>query len=286
MRHSTTRGLRIEALAALAAVLAVVFVPVCLGAQVIRGRVVAQDTREALSGAEVRVSGPEGVVDRTLTGEEGGFRLEVPGPGEWRITAELIGYGTLPEQALTVGPGEELIVELRMAIEPLEIDEPLVVVAERAHVNVAIQQYHRRREHGEQTGMGHFIHGEALERRGSMRPSDVLRAVPGLHTAYAGPGAGQIVRMRAGCVPAVYLDGMHLNRMSWRESLDNHVSTREIEGIEVYRGAMNADGYVDPEGCGIIMVWTKNEAVEDGGGFSLVRWAVGLGLIVGILMMR
>lgn len=281
MRHSMPYRI-----GALAAVLAMVFIPAALAAQVIRGRVVAEDTREALRGAEIRALGPEGVVGRVLSGEEGEFRLALPGPGEWRITAELLGYGTLPEQAVTVGPAEELTVELRMAVRPLEIDEALVVVAKRAHVNMAIQQYNRRREHGEQTGMGYFIYGEDLERRGSMRPTDVLRSVPGLHTAYAGSGAGQIVRMRAGCVPAVYLDGMHLNRMSWRESLDNHVSTREIEGIEVYRGPTGVDGFSDPEGCGLVMVWTKNEAVEDGGRFSLVRWAVGLGLIVGILSMR
>lgn len=119
-----------------------------------------------------------------------------------------------------------------------------------------------------------------------MRPSDVLRMVPGIQTAPGGRGTGQILRMRAGCIPAVYLDGMHLNRVNWRESLDPYVNTSEIEGIEVYRGSENPDGFFDANGCGLILVWTRNASTGAESASTWSRFAVGLGLIVGLLLLR
>ncbi len=263
-----------------------ILAPPRLSGQTIQGRVVEFEGGEPVPGASVRLLGEGGTVASAVTGDAGHFALTAPGPGEWRLTADFLGYRPVGPVPVIVAEAEVLTIELRLAVEPVAMEE-LVVVVRRANVNLAIRQFHRRRREGERTGFGHFLYGEELRSRGSARPSDVLRSVPGVMAAPGSVATGQIVRMRAGCIPDVYLDGMHLNRVNWAESLDPYVSTSDIEGIEVYRAAERPEGFYDPEGCGVVLVWTRNRSSEsEGQPHTLMRWAVGVGFFLGFLMLQ
>lgn len=258
-----------------------------LAAQIIEGEVLAHDTGEPLHAVELTLLDPAGeAVDTTLSDSAGEFRLEAPEPGVWRVAAELIGRGRVVSDSLQVDEGRALTLEIRMAVAPVQLDEPVVVVAEWSTMSPDIADFHRRRQRGERTGIGDFFHGEKIERRLGSRPTDLLRELPGVRVARSTRSGGQVVLMRGGCVPAIFIDGSQINRASTHESLDQYVSLQSIEGIEVYRGPQQPGGrFFDANGCGVILVWTKRGYFSDGP-FPWGKMLVGLALVAVLLVLR
>ncbi len=280
----TSRTLLLTACLALAAA-APNAVP--LGAQTVAGRVVDPDTDAPLAGAHLRLLDRGGAsVASAYSGEAGGFRLVAPRPGSWRVTAELLGYGTVTSEPLDLAEGATVTVRVRMVIDPLKIAEPVIVTSGRTRLNPDLDEFERRRRGGQRSGFGHFIYGEDLEHRGGSRPTDLLRGVPGVTVSGdGGQGMGQVVRMRGGCVPAIFLNGSRINYGNQRgrymplESLDAYVDVESIEGIEVYRGSMQPGGrFVDRTGCGLVLVWTKRGEYDPDSTFSWIKFFIGVGL--------
>lgn len=254
-------------------------------AQIVEGRVVQYDTEEPLRGADVFLLGEDDQkVALTFSDSTGLFRLAAPAVGTWRVGAELIGYGAVRSEPLNIGEEATVQVEIRMAIDPVEIEDPVVVVAARGG-SPELAAFWKRVERGERTGFGNFVYGEELE-RSTLYASDAVRLIPGVRVVPRGLGQGQLIVMRGGCIPSIYVDGMQLNRMRRGESLDLYVSLSDIEGIEVYRGAEQPGGvYYDQTGCGLVLVWTKR-GDPNGPAFSWTRLAVGAALFLGILLLR
>jgi hypothetical protein len=271
----------------LPALLLLALLPVAATAQVVEGRVLEHGTDTPLEGADIVLLSPE--EDRrvalTFSDSAGLFRIAAPAPGAWRIAARLIGRGEAVSEPLELAEDETVRIEIRMAVAPVAIEEPIVVVAERGSGSPELEAFWNRVERGERTGFGHFIYGEDLELT-SYYASDLLRSVPGVTVR---PGTyGQIVRMRGGCVPAIYLDGTQVNRHNRLDSLDQWVSMIDIEGIEVYRGPYGPARFTANRGgtCGLVLIWTKRGQADGDGKFGWKRLFVGLGLIFGIFLLR
>ncbi|MFW6330933.1 MAG: TonB-dependent receptor plug domain-containing protein [Gemmatimonadota bacterium] len=260
--------------------------PAALAAQIVEGRVVAHESEEPLNAVELTLLGAEGPpADTALSDSTGTFRLVAPEPGVWRVAAALIGYGRVVSHPLEIDDQRALRLEVRMAVEPVELDEPIVVVAEWSTMSPDIAEFHRRRQMGERMGMGVFFYGEELERWAGMSPTDVLRMVPGVQVTQRGRTREQVVLMRGRCVPAIYLDGMQINRFDAHDSLDRYVSIESIEGIEVYRGSQQPGRFHDPSGCGLVLVWTKRGYYTDEP-FPWRKFLIGLALMGGLLLLR
>ncbi len=259
--------------------------PVAGGAQTIEGRVLEYGTDEPLADVDVYLlADPDRKVALAFTDSTGLFRIAAPSAGSWRVGAELIGYGAVRSEPLDLADEATVQVEIRMAIEPVEIEDAVVVVAPRS-LSPELDAFWKRVRRGERTGFGDFIYGESLE-RSTLYPSDAVRMIAGVRVVPGRMGEGQRIVMRGGCIPLIYLDGMELNRMRRGESLDNYVSLSDIEGIEVYRGAEQPGGaYFDQSGCGLVLVWTKR-GEPDGRAFSWTRLALGAALILGVLFVR
>lgn len=268
--------------AALLAFLAMGLLPTgAATAQSVTGAAVDPETEAPLDGVHVRLVDEAGdTVAGTFTGDDGRFRLAAPGPGTWRLTAERLGRATITSPPFDLAADEVVRVEIRMGVEAVMIEEPVVITARRTPPD---HEFHRRRLRNERTGFGHFIHGDDLDFIGG-RPTDLLRMVPGVRVTSIG-ARDQIITMRGGCVPALYIDGMHINYSNRRESLDTYVNIRTIEGIEVYKGTSAPAGYFDRSGCGLVLVWTKRGEASDRP-FSWTRLFIGLGLALGILLLR
>lgn len=89
--------------------------------------------------------------------------------------------------------------------------------------------------------------------------------------------------MSTGCVPAIYIDGSHINR-DRSLALDDYVASHTIEAVEVYRGGYHQVGrFNDPFGCGLILVWTRRGQHQEGE-FSWVKFALGLSLFGAFLL--
>lgn len=267
--------------------------PPPLAAQSVAGRVLDPEAGTPLSGVSLRLLDDR---DRTgiatLSSDSGHFHLTAPRAGAWRIDARLLGYGGVTSAPLDLSADDTVAVEIRMAVAPVIIEEPVIVLGSRSSRSPVLTSFDRRRRWGERTGFGRFIYGRALELRSAGRATDLLRGIAGVRVSGGDVGSGQIVQMRGGCVPAIFVDGSQINLggqgtgFGQMESLDSYVDVGSIQGIEVYHGAYQPGGpYVDRSGCGLVLVWTKRGEYDPDARFSWVRLLIGMGLVLGVVLL-
>lgn len=256
--------------------------------QVIEGTVVDEADERPLEGVRLRLVGPDGGTYReTFSDEEGWFSLSVPGPGEWTVSGDLIGYGDMRSDPVEVEIGEQVTVKIRMAVEAVAL-EPLVVTSRIGYVNGDIQAFYERMSRGNRSGLGSFISRADIDRRSPLQPTDLFRSQASVRIVRGRPGHGEGLRMAGGCVPAVFIDGTLINRFDPYDSLDDYVAVHSIEGIEIYRGGASQVGrFYDPRGCGLILVWTRRGlAGGEGTVFSWKKLAIGVGLLGLLFLLR
>lgn len=254
-------------------------------AQSIRGTVVEHATDRPLAGVHVLLLDSLGVTRaEAFSGEEGGFVLEAEEPGTFLVTAEMIGFAAIRSDTLRLEPREELVVEIRLDIEAVLL-EP-VVVRSRSRMGQPLSEFYDRMERGRKTGFGYFVSREDVDRRSPLHSTDLLRMAPGVRVVSGRAGRGAMIRMTGGCVPAIYVDGMRVNRPPLTAvSLDDYVPAVSLEGIEVYRGASAQQGaYYDPSGCGLILVWTRRGS-DSGHPWSWRRFLAGSALVGALFLL-
>lgn len=226
-------------------------------AQDLVGRIIDADTGEPVPGVHVVLMDTErrehgGV----FSDDDGGFLLTVPGAGDWRISATRIGYDGVVSDPFTVEAGERVEVEFRLTVEPVSLDS-LLVRLRSLRPATEIDRFYERMERG---GWGRFISREDIDRTHPIRVTDLLSMKGGVQVVRGtGPGQRQTLRMSDGCVPAVFIDGIQINRADPNESVDYWVHPSSIEGIEIYPfgGAFGPPPYYDRRGCGMILIWTR-----------------------------
>lgn len=269
------------ALAALAAP-----TPIAGQEQSITGVVLEDGTDRPLAGALLVLVAERGEsISETVADDSGAFRIEVPEPGLFSIRGSLIGYASIASEPLAVRAGENVTVEVRMAVEAVPI-APLVVRSRVGTLDSQLSGFYSRMTRGRRSGQGHFIDRDDVERMGPLQSTDLLRTAPGVQVVRGRQGYGQGVRMTGGCVPAIFVDGSQVNRYPMTNtSLDDVVAAFSIEGVEVYRGASSAVAhYHDPGGCGLILVWTRRGTASDQP-WSWKKFLAGLGLVAGLLLL-
>jgi hypothetical protein len=125
-------SLRLPVLATSAALLA--FAKPAAG-QVVAGAVVEAESGAPISGAFVLLEDEGGEVRaRALSGPGGTFRVEVPGPGAWRLRLERIGYAVATSPPLRLEAGEVLEYRFEVEVRPVRLRE--IPVEERARCDV------------------------------------------------------------------------------------------------------------------------------------------------------
>jgi hypothetical protein len=254
-------------------------------AQLIRGRVVDATTLRPIGEVDVILSDSSGGQRRRVLADSvGQFRLLLPGPGSYGLRAEHLGYQTTVISGLRAASAEEIELELRMGIEAIPI-EPLFVIARRRERLGRLSEYYDRRDFNQKLGLGRFVTREDIERRMAMETADLLRTVPGVRVL--GQSRAVVIGRQGGaCTPAVFVDGMQMNRGT-RANVNEYVTPEMIEGIEIYRGAAESPAqYQDRGGCGTILIWTRR-GDPSGRPWSWWRAAIGGGvLLVMILLAR
>lgn len=252
----------------------------------ITGVVVENGSERPLPDVHLLLLDQEGDVrGETLSDDSGSFVLEVPGAGAFRISGSLIGYATIRSDFIRMQTGDELTVEILMDIQAVLL-EPLVVQGRVNRLGPDLAGFYDRMARGERSGFGHFISREEVERRSAFQSTDLLRMVPGVHVVSGGGLRSAGVRMTGGCIPAIYVDGMQVNRPPLRgTSIDDLVPPVSLEGIEIYRGpSANQGRFHDPSGCGLILIWTRR-GDDSGRAWSWRRFLAGAGLFAGLLFL-
>ncbi len=262
-------------------------------AQVVNGRVLEADTRKPISGARVTL---RPVTDTTVTGalavsrDDGTFSAHPRSPGRYLVEAARLGFRPQRRGPFDVQPDAPVELEIVLPIRPITLD-PVTVTAE---VNAGLLQrvgfYDRQRG-----DFGHFITRDYIESRRASRPTDLLRAIPGVGIVPDPQTPGKVrLQMRGthimqggACAPRVFVDGLIAIRGDSRPpgragsakedeienvldgdprnpepSLDDIVNPDQIEAIEVYRSATEVPAEFGGAGiftrCGVVVIWTRH----------------------------
>jgi len=221
---------------------------------VLRGVVVDSADRKAITDADIMAASLRQVA---RSNDKGQFTLTKLPKGDLELTVRRLGYKP-QTQTITLSGGERDSVMIELVgqaelLHAMEIDE-----VER-HRRQGIEDFYVRRARG----VGTFITRQQLEDLRSIEPTDALRSVPGVQLKRTRNG-GNTVRFtgtgapsRRDCPPNLWLDGQRMNGME----LDQ-ISARDIEGIELYRGASTTpaqfwQGNSQTAFCGTIVVWSR-----------------------------
>jgi hypothetical protein len=188
----------------------------------------------------------------TKTDADGRFKLAKLPPGELLVSVRRIGFLPATVRRVVVpGGGDSISVEMA----ELAMLEGIDVSDRSMRQRFWIEDFYRRRTRG----VGTYFTRDDIERQRASRPSELLRATPGIR--FVRLRGGQGVRfvssssMRRDCIPMLWIDGQQAPGM---EIDDLPLNT--IEGLELYHGPSTTPMQFSQSSmttCGTIVVWSR-----------------------------
>lgn len=264
MKETVPRGTRISVRTPLLLAFAILLILPAQGwGQVLRGAVMEEETGAAIPFAEVSLMDASGRALQSVVSDSlGEFRLEALAADSFAVRIQRFGYASVTSPLFRIERGEVVAIEARLSPEAVALEPVTVVTRRRAPAR--LRRFYERAE----TSHGRIYTREEIER---IRPATIrhlLRSVP----------------RRLGCEPAIYLDGLLVERA---QDLDALAPPREIEGIEIYRGAVQIPPeFYRPGMCGLVLVWRKPYG-EGGTPFTWARAAIaGAFVLLVVLLTR
>jgi hypothetical protein len=221
---------------------------------VLRGVVVDSADGTPIENADVLAAALHQVARSNAKGQ---FTLTKLVKGDLEIVIRRFGYQP-QTQTIVLSGGERDSVKVELVGQPELLHAVQVDEAEK-HRRQGVEDFYVRRARG----IGTFITREQLEELRSTLPTDALRNVPGIQLNRTREG-NTIVRftgthsiLHRDCPPTLWLDGERVLGME----LDQ-IPARDIEGIEIYRGASTTpaqfwQGNSQNAFCGTIVVWSR-----------------------------
>lgn len=239
-------------------------------AQTIRGTVISDSDEAPVSQAAIQIRSvdePDRIVGSTTSNQEGEFTIWVRQTGVFTIRVQALGYDDSETTGVQLGSDEVKTVEIRMAVDAVEI-EGLEVVGQRRE-----PFFMRGVRERAGSGWGTVYTREELDWRTGANVQDILRTQPGMTILNQGGLGGQVgiqtgrtpPGMQRECFAAVYRDGIRVYDASqpFTDDVEEILSlpASEIEAMEVYRGAAQVPAEFSGTGseCGVVAVWTRRD---------------------------
>lgn len=214
------------------------------------GIVVRTETGVPLPGAQVGImNGPQTHADER---------------GSWTLLGAPLGTRMLEVRAFGYYP-ERRRIDVVAGAPPIEISlMTLKAVLDTMRVSVSriqrpdLDHFASRVRYG----TGKYITAADIARQRPIVTTDLLRMVSSLRFD---PNRGESpIRMRGGmgrfdntCLPAIYVDGVHLPGII-ADEIDGVVRARDLVGIEIYTEATLPGAFQRPmEDCGAILIWRR-----------------------------
>ena len=219
-----------------------------------------------------------------LADDEGFFLFQDLPPGHYRLRGERLGYQETVSGFLGIEVGDQVELELRMAVEAIVLDPLTVTASPRPwyeHLKApALWEYYERSEYLGAMGLGRFLGPEELRPLSGMPVALAIGTVPGMQAVSSENSPSRFhVLGRRGCDALFFLNGMPIrlrapgsradtadvdfvpgpDLLDW--FIDDFVSLSDVEAIEVYRGPSELPGefhgFSGGANCGAVVVWTR-----------------------------
>ncbi len=192
-----------------------------------------------------------------LTNQNGRFEFEEVLPGLAEVRVEMLGYADRVDP-LTIHAGRTIALNVRMAVDPVAL-EPLEVEVRSRFLE--LRGVYQRMEQGVSS---HLLTRQEIEDRGTNRFSDHLDGISGLRINQQ--GVRRVLTGRGNCPIAVFVDGIR-----WQTDIEGTVDIDQIpsdwiEVAEIFNGGVGAPAEYsrDTDGCGVMLIWTRQGANERG----------------------
>jgi hypothetical protein len=243
-----------------------------LSGQIITGRVLDDATGQPVRSAEVRLLDRSNAPRPSVISDSlGRFRIAAP-PGEYHLRASSLGYAQVETREFTLKERTELQVELRLNVSAVPI-VPLRVLGQRAYRPSKLDEFNRRAAAVRQSGFGHILGREEIERTKPVSMGNVVRSL-----GISGYKWNDKTVVPADCPMTFFLDDVETTL----DLINSSVDPDDVEGVEYYR----LHSQVPPElvnrvQCGAVLVWTNARAR---GGLSWKKIAVGAAVAGTVLL--
>jgi carboxypeptidase family protein/TonB-dependent receptor-like protein len=227
------------------------------GQAVLKGRVVGA-SGQPVAGARVDVEGTHAI---TLTKDNGEFTLTDLPSGTQTVVARQIGFDPV-YKPVDLSTRASADVTITMS-KPANI-QTLATVTVTAQADQGLDKigYTERKK----MGLGYFISGDDIMKRGPNSLTDVFRSVPSLRVSPGGAyGTDYIVEDARGtgigsaCVRYV-IDGAPYEAI-YPGDVDRMIPPWEVGAIEVYHGSQTPVQFsgAGESGCATVVIWSKRQ---------------------------
>ena len=179
-------------------------------------------TGDPMPGVNVQIVGQSMGAATDINGEY--FILNVP-PGTYKVKASIIGYKSIIKTGVEVSINHTTEIDFKMEETVIELDESVVVTAERPLVEKDL------------TSSRHFVSAEEIAVRPTTQFTEVLSTLPGIDRNAAGE-----LTVRRGSIDQVafLIDGMRAsNPLNYQPYTNINLSS--IQEMEIITGAFNAE---------------------------------------------
>jgi hypothetical protein len=207
------------------------------------------------------------------------------------ITVSALGYQRFASDPIEPDGEGSLELLVRLGVDALPL-EPLTVVTQGSAASTRAAGFERRRT--DPTLGGAYLTGEDIRARPMATPTQLVRALPSVSVQQIVTPSNPLGTFdrsliwfpmsRGGgsnlgyCLADVFIDGVRV-RQSLDASPDDLLVGVPLYGVEVYPRALSAPlEYRGTNECGVVLYWTDEPEVTDGG-WTWKRLAIGGGLV-------
>ncbi|MGD2215823.1 MAG: carboxypeptidase-like regulatory domain-containing protein [Gemmatimonadales bacterium] len=231
----------------LASGLAVLLLATPASPQVISGRAVDADSGEPVEGVLITLLDSRDTPRADVVSDSAGkFIILVPARGTYVLQASRLGYETARTRPIRIAADEALELELQLHVRPVELEGLAVVVRRRETLRERdLREFRERVERYGEPHLGsiRIFTGEFLKGWEAFRVEDLFKFYPPRFRRGGSP-----------CQPRMFLDGRPLPSF-WGVG-DLYIW--DLEGVELHTGFGPVESrFWDPDGCGVILVWSK-----------------------------
>lgn len=223
-----------------------VFLSASLSAQDIKGKIYAQNTKDALRGVSIRLEGTASTV--AATDEKGTFKFQNIQSGKYTIKVSYVGYESY--QTTLILDSKDLNLEIFLIPQSGSLPEVQILSASRRNTSSIHLPF--------ASGVLNFpAQSENIPRT----VPESLNIIPGVFVQKTNHGGGSpFVRGLTGNQTLILIDGIRLNNSTFRYGPNQYLNTIDpfsVNKVEVLRGSGSVQYGSDAMG-GVIQIFTRD----------------------------